>query len=172
MAGPYVSVLAMTSYDLPLGELNPAQKKGRPFMTVALWAHPLKIRLAFDNLLPLVVDLLFQLGRRLGNRRKVLHPLERAAGVDHGAGVETLLARLDARVERAAPAAAENFDGLHRIGAAGQRPEYVEGVGRIDIFVNDDDVPAKIGTSMDLRCGEHRLAGMAGIALLDGNDVE
>src|SRR5437867_5863495 len=147
MAGPYVSVLGMTSYDLPSREPNNRSariKKGDRSSRSPFVQSQSQFCLTFDNLLPLFVDLLFQLRGRLGDRRKVLHPLERTAGVDHGAGVETLLARLDARIERAAPAAAQNLDGLHRIGAACQRPEYVEGVGRINIFVDDDDVPAKV----------------------------
>src|SRR6266567_3211052 len=94
-------------------------KKGRPFFTTAPFDSRKDLSLSFNNFLPLVVDLFFQLRRRLGHRREVFHPLEWPAGVDHRPRVETLLARLDARIERAAPAAAEDFNGLHRIGTAG-----------------------------------------------------
>ena len=51
--------------------------------------------LPFDNLLPLVVDLLFQLRRRFGYRREVFHPLERPASIDNRARVEAFLAWLE-----------------------------------------------------------------------------
>ena len=78
-------------------------KKGRPLITAALLVCHRIGNLPFDNFLPLVVDLLAQLRGRFGNRRKIFHPLERTASVDHRAGVETLLARMDARIEGAAP---------------------------------------------------------------------
>src|SRR5678816_641638 len=86
--------------------------------------------------------------------------------------VKTFLARLNARIERSAPAAAENFDGLHRIGTAGQGPEHVKRVGRVDVLIDDDHVAAEICAGVDLGGDQHRLARMAWVALLDRDDVE
>src|SRR5581483_7115925 len=44
--------------------------------------------------------------------------------------------------------------------------------GRVDVFVDHDHVTAEVRAGVHLRGGEHRLARVAGIALLDGDDVE
>ena len=60
-----------------------------------------------------------------------------------------LFARLNLRIERAAPAAA-NLDGLDGIRAAGQRPDNIERIGRINILVDDDDIAAEISAGVNL----------------------
>src|SRR4051794_32710521 len=79
---------------------------------------------------------------------------------------------MNPRVERTAPAAAQDLDGLHWIGPAGQSPQNVKRIGRIDILIDHDYVTAKVCAGMDLGSNQHRLASMTRIALFDRYDIE
>src|SRR6266545_2675111 len=68
----------------------------------------------------LLRHLLAQLRRRARDLGKILQPLERPAGVDHGARVGRACLVED-RVERARPGAAEGLDVLRRIAARADR---------------------------------------------------
>src|SRR5262245_8829733 len=59
-----------------------------------------------------------------------------------------------------------------RIAARAHRPHHVEQVGRIDILVDHDDEAPEIGGRLAAGRQQPRLARMAGIGLLDGDDVE
>src|ERR1051325_2792946 len=107
---------------------------------------------------------------RLGDLGEVLHPFVRTARVDDGARVEALLARVDDRIERAAPAAPDDLDVLHGVRAARHRPHDVVVVAGVDIFVHHDHVAAEIGARVALRGDERGLARVARIALLDRDD--
>src|SRR6266511_4771720 len=68
-----------------------------------------------------VLDLLSQLGAGARHDREILQPLERPAGVDHGARVGR--ARLiKERIKRSAPGASDELDVLDRIAARAHRP--------------------------------------------------
>src|SRR6266576_842061 len=79
--------------------------------------------LLIEKLAPVARDFFLQLPARAAYFGKFFLPLVGPRGVDHGArAVADLIAR-DARVERAAPSAPENFDRLRGIGAAAKRPQ-------------------------------------------------
>src|SRR6516164_5056957 len=75
----------------------------------------------------------------------------------------------DARVERTAPSAAQNFDRLGRIGAAAERPEKFFRIGDIDVIVNYNDITSQIGARAALTRDHARLARMTRVALRDRN---
>src|SRR5688572_5593739 len=85
---------------------TPVQKKRATASAAALLKVQAEFFLGFDNFLPLVIDLFAQFGRGLSHRRELFHPFKRPARIDDCARVETFLARVDARIERTAPAAA------------------------------------------------------------------
>src|SRR5215510_4450495 len=106
--------------------------------------------LAFDHFLPFRANLLLQFRSGLRHRREIFHPLERTAGIDDSAGVEAFFARLNPWIEWSAPATTQNLDGLDWIRSAGQSPNHIECIGRIDIVIDDDDIAAEIGTGVNL----------------------
>src|SRR6185369_11925011 len=109
-----------------------------------------RLRLFLQSAGVLLQDIFLQLPARAGDRRKVLDPFERPAGVDQRARAEAFFRARDDRVERAAPAASHDVDRLLRIDARTDRPEHVVDVGNIDVVVDDDGVAAEIGAGLAL----------------------
>ena len=112
-----------------------------------------------------------QLGARARDHGKILEPLERPAGVDDGARIGRACL-VEQRIERPAPGAAHKLDVAGGIAARADRPHHVEQVGRIDVVVDHDDEAPEIGRRLAAGGEQAGLAGMAGIGLLDGDDVE
>ena len=105
------------------------------------------------------------------DRRKVVAPLPRPAGVDNGAGV-LVFTHPQHWIERAAPAIPKEFDIVGGFASGRHRPDHVERIGGIDVIVNDDNPPAHVVAGM---AGIDELSGlscMAGIKLFYRNYVE
>src|SRR5262245_4912360 len=118
-----------------------------------------------------VLDLLPQLGARARDHGKIRKALEWPAGIDDGARIGRACL-VEHGIERSAPGAAHEFDVVGRVAARAHRPHHVEQVGRIDILVDHDDEAPEIGGRLAAGRQQPRLARMAGIGLLDSDDVE
>src|SRR5215475_9190696 len=117
------------------------------------------------------LDLARELRARARDPGKVLEPLERPAGVDDGARIGR--ARfVEERIERTAPGAAHEIDVNGGVAARARRPHHVEQVGRVDVVVDHDDEAPEIGCRLAAGREQAGWARMAGIGLLDGDDVE
>ena len=121
----------------------------------------------FQERLPVARDFVLQLAAGAARFRKLVTPFIRPRRVDDGARIETFFADGNARIERPAPAAPQDFDGVHRLGARADCPDDFLGVGDVDVFIDNDDVASEIGAGAALACDHRRLARVAGIALLD-----
>src|SRR5262245_50436471 len=117
------------------------------------------------------LDLLPQLGARARDHGKIREALEWPAGIDDGARIGRACL-VEHGIERSAPGAAHEFDVVGRVAARAHRPHHVEQVGRIDILVDHDDETPEIGGRLAAGRQQPRLARMAGIGLLDSDDVE
>src|SRR5579883_3017863 len=83
-----------------------------------------------------------------------------------------LPARLDRRVERAAPRPADDLEVPGRVGARTDRPDHLVQVGYVHVVVHHDDDPAEVGAGPALRRDVTCLDGMPRITLPDRDDVE
>ena len=79
---------------------------------------------------------------------------------------------MDRRVEWAGPGALDHVDRALGVGAREQRPHHVIQIGHVDILVDYNGDAAEIGAHARHRRDVAGLPGMAGVALLDGDDVE
>src|SRR5437016_8197350 len=127
------------------------------------------------SLLQLILEFLphlaAQLVRGLYHRREILEHLEGPAGVDDRARVPGDALR-QTRIERPAPGAAQDVDVLGRVAARAHRPEDLVEVRRVDVVVDDHHEAAEVGARL-AACGQQRrLLRMAGVGLLDRDDVE
>ena len=124
----------------------------------------------FEKFAPIAGDFVFQQAAGAADLGKLFLPLVGPGGVDYRArAVADPIAR-DARVERAAPRAAQDLDRLGRIGAAAERPQKFFGIGDVDVVVDYHDVAAKIRARAALARDHARLARMTGVPLLDRNN--
>src|SRR6266404_7587725 len=125
----------------------------------------------YTTLFRFLPHLAAQLVGRLYHRRKVLEHFERPAGVDDGARVPGH-AFGKTRIERPAPGAAQDVDVLGRVAARAHRPQHLVEVRRVDVVVDDHHEAAEVGARL-AACGEQRrLLRVAGVGLLDRDDVE
>src|SRR3954452_13024708 len=111
------------------------------------------------------------LERRHVDLRELIAPVKRPTGVNDGAAVGKIpdrpALRLDARIERGRPRAADDVDGRRRIGAREQSPHHLLEVGHVNIVVHDNGVAPTISTDVTHRRDMAGLFGMAGVALVD-----
>src|SRR5581483_6937472 len=152
------------------------KKKGNAGERLCPWLFRIGVSLAAvvtaaeEDMPPFLFGRVEHFLARFGDLGEVLHPFVRAARVDDRARVEALLARMDDRIERTAPAAPDDLDVLHRVRAARHRPHDIVVVAGIYVLVHDDDIAAEIGARVALRGDQGGLARVAGIALLDRHD--
>src|SRR5579864_2415747 len=115
--------------------------------------------------------------RRRGiDRGEFVAPVPRPAGVDDGAAIgviaHRLAFRLDARIQWRRPGIADDVDRGCRIGPRDQCPDHLLEIRDVDIVVDHDRVAAAIGSDVAHGGDMAGLPGVAGIALLDGNDEQ
>ena len=112
------------------------------------------LRMARLNLrqpgLPLFRKLSARLIADRASRRKFIAPLPWPNCLDDHARIVALLSRLDDRVERATPGAAQNIHRCCRVGPSRYGPKHFVRVGDIDVIIDDDNVPTEIRTRVAL----------------------
>src|SRR5438132_11191322 len=155
MPTPFAESFADRSYIRGLAQLPVARMR----LVAQQVAEPL-LRLALD------------LGARGVDRREVRLPLPRPGRVDDRPRAVALAVLRDARVERTAPRAFDDVDGLHRVGPRAHGPDDVVEVHHVDVVVDDDDVAAEVRARVPGRGEVSHLAGMPRVALLDAHGVE
>src|SRR5712692_8114555 len=85
---------------------------------------------------PLVQHAVLQLPAHPSGLRETIAPLVGAGRVDYRARVDAPLVRMDRRVERTAPAAADDVDVALRVDARTHGPQHVLRVGDVDVVVD------------------------------------
>ncbi len=104
---------------------------------------------------------------------KLFFPGERPYGIKNRSSIGMIFVvaflRRHTRIERRRPAAVDNIDVRRRVDPCHHRPEHFLDIRRVDVFIDDHDVPAvAIGGGATER-RRARLLRMAGIFLLDRN---
>src|SRR4029079_3855338 len=128
-----------------------SEKISLPFVVKTL-LHLIKPNPLFINTLaPFASQVILYFVAGFGNRRKLMAPIIRHAGVDQAARAVTFVLRRNAHVEGTARRAADDFPRLVGVASCGHRPKHVERTGRIDVFVHHHDEASVVGAAERLR---------------------
>src|SRR5262249_8361769 len=110
---------------------------------------PLPIRSWFGkDFAPLLLGPAPDLLARFRYRRKILHPFIRTTSVDNSTRTQSFLPLRNNWIERTAPTSADNLDVLFGIRPRSERPQYVIGIGDLNVVVNHDDIAAQVAAGM------------------------
>src|SRR5919197_1545587 len=150
---------------------SPAMTNGRCDHHRSLYEPGLRASDPAEQIGKFFLDLRSQLGAGARDDGKIRKPLERPTGIDDGARVGRA-GLVEQWIERSAPGTAHELDVACGVAARAHGPHHVEQVARIDVVVDNHDEAPKIGGRLATGRQQTGLARVAGVALLDGDDVE
>src|SRR5574342_373129 len=121
-----------------------------------------------------------QFRAHLDDRVGSILPLIGPAGINHCLGSEhsawigarVFLIRWNCRIGRTAPTAPDDLDRSLGVGPGGNGPNHIAQIGDIDVVIDHNRVSADVNARGALRSEHPSLAGMAWVALLDGDHVK